>query len=895
MKKLTLLLLLGCSYFIANATHNRAGEITYTWLNGLTYEVTVTTYTRSSSPADRCELEIFWGDNTSTIAQRTNGFLGTCPSPARMGEPIGNDIQKNVYVATHTYLGSGNFSVFFEDPNRNSGVSNIPGSVNVPFYVESQIIITPGILGNTSPVLTNPPIDDGCLNSIFKHNPGAVDPDRDSLYYSLVVTRTTGGAPINTTYDTTIVQDPVTINPQTGDLIWDKPQNAGQFNFAIQIDEWRLGPAPALQWFKVGSVTRDLQVDIQGVCTNLPPEVQPVGPFCVEAGTTLNFDVTAFDPDGNSMNFRAFGDPYEVPFPADEFDEFGASPLIGTFNWNTNCDHISREPYFVTFEAKDIPDNRNDPRLTDIFTAEIQIIAPAPQNPIATPQLNTIQLQWSPGRCDAGQNTGYKIYRRQTLFGFNPSDCEVGVPAYTGYQQVGQVSNTDTSYIDSIGLDKGVEYCYMIVSCFPNDVESYASIEFCASLPLTSPLMTKVDVISTDLSNGSIDLEWISPPILDSTLFPAPYEYRLYYTDSIDGTDFSLLQTLQGIGNTTFTHNGINTQEIGHNYRVDFYSGSPPTFVASSPTSSSVYLDILPIDEGNLLTFEHNTSWLNDTFIVFRETAPGSTIFDSIDVTPFEAYIDSNLTNGTTYCYRVQSIGAYTASDSLPRPLINHSQINCATPLDTTLPCAPEVNFVFDCDSGYLEFNVLPPINPACTDDIAQYRLYRKPTEGDSFGSIPIETIDHPNTKFVLMRDDIGQSLTGCYAITAIDDADQDVNGEANESLLSRVICIDGCPSLLFPNVFTPNGDGINETFLPINPQDITYINIKIFNRWGTSIYKTDNIRFLVDGWDGTDENTGQLVSDGVYYYVCQYSANTLTGPPLREVTGYVHLFNNNQ
>ena len=45
------------------ATHNRAGEITYTHVSGLTYEVLITTYTKESSPADRPVLYLFWGDS----------------------------------------------------------------------------------------------------------------------------------------------------------------------------------------------------------------------------------------------------------------------------------------------------------------------------------------------------------------------------------------------------------------------------------------------------------------------------------------------------------------------------------------------------------------------------------------------------------------------------------------------------------------------------------------------------------------------------------------------------------------------------------------------------------------------------------------------------------------
>ncbi|MEZ5198443.1 MAG: hypothetical protein R2764_19280 [Bacteroidales bacterium] len=54
----------------AFATHERAGEIIYKHIDELTYEVTIITYTYAPSLADRKELEIMWGDETSSILPR---------------------------------------------------------------------------------------------------------------------------------------------------------------------------------------------------------------------------------------------------------------------------------------------------------------------------------------------------------------------------------------------------------------------------------------------------------------------------------------------------------------------------------------------------------------------------------------------------------------------------------------------------------------------------------------------------------------------------------------------------------------------------------------------------------------------------------------------------------
>jgi len=83
---------------------------------------------------------------------------------------------------------------------------------------------------------------------------------------------------------------------------------------------------------------------------------------------------------------------------------------------------------------------------------------------------------------------------------------------------------------------------------------------------------------------------------------------------------------------------------------------------------------------------------------------------------------------------------------------------------------------------------------------------------------------------------------------------------------------------LIMPNVFTPNGDGINDIFSPVKFQNISNAYLKIFNRWGQVIYETENIQ---DGWDGEE------YSQGVYFWQLSY-----TGTENNEKIehGFVHL-----
>jgi len=80
------------------------------------------------------------------------------------------------------------------------------------------------------------------------------------------------------------------------------------------------------------------------------------------------------------------------------------------------------------------------------------------------------------------------------------------------------------------------------------------------------------------------------------------------------------------------------------------------------------------------------------------------------------------------------------------------------------------------------------------------------------------------------------------------------------------------------PNAFSPNGDGINDTFQPILTDiDFNTYELNIFNRWGDIIFKTDNYS---KSWDGTFN--GEPMIGGVYTYKINYK--TRRGVDQKEV-----------
>ena len=77
-------------------------------------------------------------------------------------------------------------------------------------------------------------------------------------------------------------------------------------------------------------------------------------------------------------------------------------------------------------------------------------------------------------------------------------------------------------------------------------------------------------------------------------------------------------------------------------------------------------------------------------------------------------------------------------------------------------------------------------------------------------------------------------------------------------------------PIVNIPNVFTPNGDKINDTFT-ITFNGVKNVTLTVYNRWGLSLYSSANSQPNNLSWDGTT-TAGVNATTGTYFYVLTYS-----------------------
>ena len=832
-KLLTTIVLVFVFVFSAWATHQRAAEITYTWLGGNSYEFTLTCYTYTPSPAgvQRDSLYVSYGDGSGEYMPRV------------VYELLGDNYTLNVYKAQHDFSSVGTYRISMEDANRNYGVVNVPNSVMVPMYIETELVINPFLGFNNSVQLLNAPVDKGCVGKLYLHNPSAYDPDGDSLSYQLVPCRGLYGEEIPG-YEYPQASSSFEIDPVTGELRWENPILQGEYNVAFMVEEWRGG-------VKIGSVVRDMQILISA-CDNDLPQILCDDLYCVEGGQQLTFTVAAFDPNGDNVMLTASGAPFETtlsPAYMNPDSPVGQNPTFD-FIWNTDCSHVRRIPYQMVVRAKDYG---NPVSLTNVKTVSVSVIGPKVRQLNATPIGNAVKLDWDDYNCPNASSI--RVYRKSLCDGYQPELCETGIRA--GYQQIAEINDVSvTSFTDDnngIGLAQGVDYGYRLVAVFYDGAESAASDEVCVMLKNDLPLITHVSNDSENLYSGHVFVDWVKPIDIEAQFIP-PFSYRLFRC--YGGNESLVFQ-----GTDTLFHDVAVDLSLGNTiyYKVQMFDAQEKMVGESSPN----YAITLRGEGANNrvdLSWDEFVGWTIDSTQVFRLV---ENRFVKIASTATMAYSDANVANDEEYLYYVRTYGHY-GIEGIERPLVNYSAIIAITPSDDEPPVAPVLEIETECEnvSNLLQWH------GNTEEDLAGFRIYYSGPDQIEYNQLAIVQNPDANT----YRHEGLESVIGCYYVRAFDE-------RGNLSQPSDTICIDNeeCPIYELPNVFTPNGDGFNDVFEPKHVQlsIIDQFKIVVFNRWGNVVFETKD---PLINWDGKDCHTHVDCSQGTYFYVCDVTYQGVIG-----------------
>jgi gliding motility-associated-like protein len=221
------------------------------------------------------------------------------------------------------------------------------------------------------------------------------------------------------------------------------------------------------------------------------------------------------------------------------------------------------------------------------------------------------------------------------------------------------------------------------------------------------------------------------------------------------------------------------------------------------------------------------------------------------------------LKNGTSFLW------ASTPASVIPYPNIDTTTVTYTPPLEDVVYklqvvdsflCTSEATFPYTSIQVKADFSFDPnkgeaPLEVSFTD-----KSVRGYTYVWNFG-------DHSVDSASLLKDPLPHIYykPGEYTVNLIVTSDQGCVG----TMTSEKITVD--PSELhIPNVFTPDGDGINDYFV-VESKSLRDLSVEVFSRSGVLVYsfssKDESLKDWL-GWDGNVNSSSSKATPGVYFYI---------------------------
>jgi gliding motility-associated-like protein len=94
-----------------------------------------------------------------------------------------------------------------------------------------------------------------------------------------------------------------------------------------------------------------------------------------------------------------------------------------------------------------------------------------------------------------------------------------------------------------------------------------------------------------------------------------------------------------------------------------------------------------------------------------------------------------------------------------------------------------------------------------------------------------------------------------------------DSDNDCTEAYIFFKVIHGGGVEFYVPQGFSPNGDGINDTFYVPDFTSYAGIQVQIFDSWGNLVYESKDYKNDWDGMANNGSNKGRIINAGTYYY----------------------------
>jgi len=309
-------------------------------------------------------------------------------------------------------------------------------------------------------------------------------------------------------------------------------------------------------------------------------------------------------------------------------------------------------------------------------------------------------------------------------------------------------------------------------------------------------------------------------------------------------------QIISGISTGTWTDvTGSGAAVTGTTYDFNGVEAGTYTFNYTTPDSGGCPSESFDIE---IIVDDCTTALACPTLLTTAEGSNEICEGESVDLTVYESMITVDDPDGT-----YDGIGWF-ADEAHSQP------IDAVYTPEYVGTCDPQLITVYPgvlCDlSG--------TILAGGAIDITIYPTATGELELSSSGCELVAQLDCPNFEFEgtgifqTIPEDFEEVTLEIYNTDAVDAG----LGPCGSILTNSFNCDELIKYVSLPNAFSPNGDGLNDYFRPLEMTGVNSVRLKIFNRWGEKVYSTQDMYH--QGWDGTFNGVDQEL--GVYAYIME-------------------------
>ena len=826
----------------AQASHIAGGELTYRCLGGNEYEVTYNFYRDCLDGADfpsvmrlyayegnaPATASLLTPDDSAPDTIVTGDFSDLCfvPSPPFCFTRLS-------YSDTLTVIPSGKpLHLLVSDCCRNAPVNNVVSAGSTVFTATITVAAQVGCNQSVLPLSWPPTVVD--VGNSFSLDFSLPDPDGDSLSYRLCTPYRLGDNQLDT------LNFLANLNP----VNYSQGYNINNLlnGAAGNGDDLTIDPATG----EVSGIGLFQGFYLIGICV---AEYRD-GELINETRREIQLIVTDYGPPVALFSYRIFPCNYVLSLEA-------LQPNVYDYAWYIDG---------VLFDSSDVPTELQV--MLDTGTYEVALVAganlscpdtlitsieilPSEEPPVlgfeyelisACEEEFTIQVTDSP------IDTSFSPESWVWIFPGSPPSFEYA-PVFTG--------PTGLDLFVSLNLFYG-EGCVVTAVEYIR-IDSFVPPDFSAVYSACPGDTLSVDF--TELGD-SIDLSWVPPPLSDdptTTLIFPP-----------DTTTYTLTLTENGTGCTaqqTITTNPIAIP-VGFDWPVDTVACAAELELTSPFAETYWFYDAatgIPFDTAQ--TVQVN-SLISSVVVTQSPTPEGCLITDSLLIVDgsFDLRVPEQLSSCQSarlaFPYSIRPIDFYSLTvdaDSNLYELTTDSVFFEAAASTTLTLTASNLFGCRDTASIDLEINPGNALLPLFADPTViecgdSTRLEAAALAGATYQWLPTDSLRSPTAAV---------TIAAPAATTTYEAVRTDADGcVARNTVLVEVLPpLCGPPGIFLPNTFTPNGDGLNDTWQVHGP-NIDRMLLQVYDRWGGLVFTATQ---PTDGWDGT--RNGQLLPPDIFGY----------------------------